>query len=70
MPKHPRKYAWPASKIDRDVMHELHLTSRASGKKITELIAEAVHGAMNARLDRQVSAPIGFTTAQQPQSAA
>ena len=66
-----RNYPWPASKIDRDIMHELHLASRESGQPITKIIAAAVHGAMNARLDRQTAAPIGFTTpTQQPQTAA
>ena len=66
-----RNYPWPASKIDRDIMHELHLASRETGQPITKIIAQAVHGAMNARLDRQTPAPIGFHTAQeQPQNAA
>lgn len=61
-----RRYPWPASKIDRDCMHELHLASQRTGLKITELIADAVHAAMNQTLERsEKTTPIGFTTSQQ-----
>jgi hypothetical protein len=62
MPKSPRRYAWPASRIDRDVMFELHRASRESGLPISQLIGDAVHAAMNSRLDR--TQPIGFTQGQ------
>lgn len=62
MPKSLRRYAWPASLIDRDVMHELHRASRDTGLPISRLISDAVNTAMNARLE-QVQ-PIGFTPPQ------
>lgn len=67
MPK--RSYPWPASQIHRDVMHELHVASKETGRPITVLIAEAVHGAMNARLDRQPPQPIGFQPPVPPAAA-
>ncbi len=68
MPKIKRRYSWPASKIDRDCMHELHLASQRTGLKITDLIADAVHAAMNDALQRNdKSTPIGFATSHQPQ---
>lgn len=57
-----RSYPWPASRIDRDIMHELHLASRDTGKPITVLIADAVHASMNERLERQATPAIGFAT--------
>ncbi len=69
MPAHTNKYRWPASQIDRDVMHELHRASRESGLPISRLIGDAVHTAMNARLER--AQPIGFVqTQEQPRPAA
>ena len=72
MPKRLRNYNYPASKIDRDLIHELHLASRESGRPITVLIADAVGAAMNVRLE-QAHQPqrIGFVqTEQQPRPAA
>ena len=68
MPKSPRRYAWPASQIDRDVMHELHRVSRDTGRPISRLIGDAVHAAMNARLEQ--ARPIGFSQHQDPRPAA
>ena len=62
MTKPSRRYAWPASQIDRDVMHELHRVSRDTGLPISRLIGDAVHAAMNARLEQ--AQPIGFTQGQ------
>ena len=69
MSKHKRRYPWPASQNDRDVMHELHLASRQSGQPITAIIRDAVHQAMNARMEAVPSAPIGFMS-QTPRPAA
>jgi hypothetical protein len=52
MPKSPRRYAWPASKIDADVIHVLHRVSQDTGKSISRLIGDAVHAAMNERLEQ------------------
>lgn len=67
MPNKQRRYPWPASKIDRDVMHELHLASKRTGLRITELIADAVHEAMNKTLQGEppTPAPVGFAVTQQ-----
>jgi len=64
MPKNIRRYPWPASQIDRDVMHELHLASRQTGQPITAIIRDAVHQAMTDRMEQAPPAPIGFV--QQP----
>jgi len=56
----PRTYPWPCSKIDRDLMHELHCESKKNGVPITALIEEAVGTFLNAKLDEKtatVSAP-------------
>ena len=50
----PRKYPWPATKIDRDLIHELHLESVKSGRPITALIAEAVESYLNPKLNAPV----------------
>ena len=71
MPKRLKTYNWPASKIDRDLIHELHLASRESGRPITVLIADAVSTAMNSRMEQIERQPIGFAAAhQQPRPAA
>ena len=72
MPKRLRIYNWPASKIDRDLIHELHLASRETGRPITVLIADAVGAAMNQRLEQtQQPQRIGFVQhEQQPRPAA
>ncbi len=62
MPRSPRRYAWPESRIDRDVMHELHRVSRDTGLPISRLIGDAVHAATNSRLEQ--TRPIGFTQGQ------
>lgn len=54
-------------------MHELHLASQRTGLKITDIIADAVHAAMNDTLQRiEKTTPIGFSQhqASQPQPAA
>ena len=58
-----RRYPWPASQIDRDVMHELHRASRDTGLPISRLVGDAVHAAMNSRLERP-QPPIGFVQHQ------
>jgi hypothetical protein len=70
MSKHQKKYPWPASQIDRDVMVELHRASVQSGRPITVLVRDAVHQAMTARLEQAPQAPIGFTQDHQPRPAA
>ncbi len=61
MKKRLTKYSWPASKIDRDLIHELHVASRETGRPITVLIADAVGTAMNQRLEQaQQPQRIGF----------
>jgi hypothetical protein len=49
----PRSYPWPCSKIDRDLMHELHCESKKNGVPITAIIAEAVGTYLNAKLEQQ-----------------
>lgn len=60
MPRN-RRLPWPASQIDRDILHELHVTSKRLGLPITHLIKDAVHSAMNDAFQRNQPAPIGFT---------
>ena len=52
----PRKYRWPATRLDRDQMHELHEESKTTGKTITSIIADAVGVYLNARLDEKTAA--------------
>jgi len=61
----PRKYRWPATRLDKDQMHELHCESVARGVPITAIIAEAVGVYLNDRLDRRLEG-----AAQQPQQSA
>ena len=70
MPKHVRKYPWPASQIDRDIMHELHLVSRESGRPISIVVRDLIHDGMNRRMEQAPSAPIGFAQPQPPRPAA
>jgi hypothetical protein len=66
MPKSNKTYSWPASRIDRDIMHELHLASKQTGLPISRLVGDAVHAAMNVRLEQtQPPQRIGFV---QPES--
>lgn len=48
---HPTRLPWPASRIDRDVLHELWLMSQEQGKPITLIIADAVHRHLNQQFD-------------------
>ena len=47
----PRKYRWPATRLDKDQMHELHCLSIQKAVPITAIIAEAVGAYLNDRLD-------------------
>lgn len=51
-----RKYRWPATRLDKDQMHELHCESKASGLPITAIVAEAVSAYLNARLEQRLKA--------------
>lgn len=51
----PRKLPWPASKIDRDVLHELWCEAKKTGQPITIIVQQAVNDYLNAKL--QKSAP-------------
>lgn len=51
----PRKYRWPATRLDKDQMHELHCESVARGVPITAIIAEAVGVYLNDRLDGRLA---------------
>ena len=65
----PRKYPWPCSKIDRDLMHELHCESKKiGGVPITVIIAEAVSIYLNAKLDEKTAA-VSAPPAQTAQAA-
>lgn len=74
MPKHPRRYPWPASRLrELDVMHSLHLESLRTSKPITVIIQEAVCAHLNQRLDQpkeEHPVPIGFTTGSAQQTVA
>ena len=54
----PKKYAWPCSKVDRDLMHELHLESKSAGVPITAIVAAAVGTYLNAKLEQRLAAPV------------
>ncbi|MEK7414557.1 MAG: hypothetical protein AAB263_14680 [Planctomycetota bacterium] len=45
-----RKLPWPMSRIDRDVLHELWQAGQATGKPITEIVADAVVAHLNQQL--------------------
>lgn len=45
-----RKYPWPATRLDKDQMHELHCESKASGLAITAIISAAVGDYLKTRL--------------------
>ncbi len=51
----PRKYRWPATRLDKDQMHELHCESVLRAVPITSIIAEAVGVYLNDRLDRRLA---------------
>ena len=55
----PKKYSWPCSLVDRDLMHELHLESKAAGVPITAIIAAAVGTYLNAKLEQRLGSPAG-----------
>lgn len=55
MPRRP--LPWPASRLDRDIMHELYLEAKASGQPMTEVIAAALAEHCNRRLHQTAIAP-------------
>ncbi len=46
-----RKLPWPASKIERDVLHELWLEAKATGLPITAIVQAAINEHLNTRLE-------------------
>jgi hypothetical protein len=65
MSKLKRRYSWPSSKISKDVMFEVYQVAQETGRPITDIIADAVHSAMNTRFDQNQRQPIGFIQTQQ-----
>lgn len=59
-----RKYPWPCSRLERDLMHELHCESKLTGEPITALVAEAVTSYLNHRF--ACHAPIQAPSAPAP----
>lgn len=51
----PRKLPWPMTRIDRDVLHELWLEAKRSGKPITAVVQEAVNDYLNAKLSPPIA---------------
>ena len=58
LPRHPRKLPWPASKIERDVLHSLWLEAQATDRHITEIIKEAVDAHLEVRLSAPSPVPV------------
>lgn len=56
-PRRTRRFPWPASRIERDVMHSLWLEAQATDRKITEIIKDAVNAHVEARLNANPSEP-------------
>jgi hypothetical protein len=50
-PRRIRHFPWPASLIERDVMHSLWLEAQATGQPITAIIKDAVNAHVEARLN-------------------
>lgn len=48
-PRRHRRFPWPASLIERDVMHSLWLEAQATDQHITEIIKAAVDAHVEAR---------------------
>lgn len=53
----PRTYPWPCTRLDRDLMHELHLESKEAGVPITAIVAAAVGTYLNAKLEARLASP-------------
>lgn len=53
-----KKYPWPCSKLDRDLMHELHVESVFSAVPISAIVAEAVSAYLNAKLEQRQSSSV------------
>jgi hypothetical protein len=56
IPRIPRKLPWPASRIERDVLHELWLEAQRTGQPITAVIKDAVDSHLN-RIAAEAVAP-------------
>ena len=52
--RRPRKLPWPASRLERDVLHSLWLQAKASGQPITAIIKVAVDKHLSVLLDQQM----------------
>ena len=52
-----RKLPWPASTIERDVLHSLWLEAKASGKPITAIVKDAIDAHLTNRIDPQATVP-------------
>jgi len=64
------RYPWPASRLDRDLVHELYLEGKRRRMPLTEVLAEAVAGHLNRSLEqRHPPPPIGFNTTPPPTAA-
>ncbi|MBN8523940.1 MAG: hypothetical protein J0M02_01260 [Planctomycetes bacterium] len=53
MPRRP--LPWPASRLDRDIMHELYLEAKSAGQPMTAIIAAALAEHCNRRLHQTAS---------------
>lgn len=62
-----RKLPWPASKVERDVLHQLWAESKTTGTPITMIVKTAIDDYLNARLG--VSIPAAGTPASATASA-
>jgi hypothetical protein len=51
--RRPRKLPWPASRIERDVLHSLWLQAQRTRQPITAIIKAAVDIHLSALLDQQ-----------------
>lgn len=54
MPRRP--LPWPASRLDRDIMHELYLEAKATSQPMTAVIAAALAEHCNRRLHQTAGA--------------
>lgn len=54
-----RKLPWPASKVERDVLHQLWCEAKTGGVPITCLVKSAIDEYLNRRLEARSASPAG-----------
>jgi hypothetical protein len=64
-----RKLPWPASKVERDVLHQLWCEAKTTGVPISAIVKTAIDDYLNRRLDEGHPLPASQSAGMSAQAA-